>query len=1079
MGMMATVDAQVRINEVDPFGTLEDELGRGEDWIELHNEGEDPAFLGGLWLSDDPDDWQQWALPPVTMGPGEHLIVHASGRDAGTVDHWECPATAEQPWRYFVPEAPLSEDWRTLSFDDAAWMTGEGSIGFGDGDDATVVDGDVVFMRRTFAVTDVEALAQGWLAVDYDDGYVAFLNGREMARSATMEGQSVSHDTWALNGHEAVLYNGGIPEAVPFDPREWLQEGSNVLAVQVHNVEAGSSDLTARPYLALGRSVPAAIPFNGLPDWWAPGQPALHAAFKLRPGEPVILSDGEGNLVDLATLPVEMRAGITLGRDPGGEWCFFATATPSAPNGDDCGAFVAPTPIVEPSSGWYQPPILTVSATNGTLSGAPGQTLPPMVMRYTTDGSEPTAASPVFTGNWSTSSSAILSVRAFGEGVLPSATVDRTYLVGAPQNGLETVSIITHPDHLWDWNSGIYVAGPNAGPEYPFLGANFWQPWSRESRLEWFDATGEPVARSRFDLEIHGGWSRAEPQRSFRLDFKKKYTGPLEHAVFPSKSDITRFGNLNLRNGGQASWENKIQDAFYCELALEANVVASAWRPVEVYLNGEYWGVYGAREKSDEQFVEDNFGWDEEHVDMLNQWESLHGAPSAFEVSVAPLMQLPDGTSAFHSAFAGTFDVASYIDYHIFEIHGQNVDWMTAPWGLKNFKYFRSVQGDGLWRPIMFDMDACFGAWGTSPYENYLALSLDPPYPSIYSALLGKFLEDDDFACRFATRTCDLLSTAFEPVRFNTRLTQAAASIGSAMAHHIDRWSSPASMAYWEQRLQLMRDHNEARIGPERDQVRTQFGYSEPEEVTLNWSPPFAGEVQVNGMPGLGTGWSSLYFGECPIRLAAIPGPGYGFMGWQDNLHTDLGLLDPAVPFAEIELQGDDVFFAQFGNCLEGVTVVAAHQGDMLVGTVYGSGQPLSLTWYRDGLWMGQGSTMQPTVPGEYILTATGGGCTLFSDPIAWPDQGNGPVLTVAAFSASNADNSTLQASPNPASGPVVLSGTGGGDLMVLGSDGAVRHVESRVALPHVLDCSGWPAGVYAVILSEGAARRTARFVVQ
>ena len=233
------------------------------------------------------------------------------------------------------------------------------------------------------------------------------------------------------------------------------------------------------------------------------------------------------------------------------------------------------------------------------------------------------------------------------------------------------------------------------------MGANFWQPWSKESRLEWFQKVNEggaSITSARFDLEIHGGWSRAEPQRSFRLDFKPKWTGKLDHAVFPSKPGITAFGNLNLRNGGQASWENKIQDAFLSQLAIETHAVAGAWRPVEVYLNGEYWGFMGPGKRPTSSSSRTISGG------RTTRWTcSINGSsrmsPAAWEATVNPLLGLPSGSDAFRDGFEANFDVLSYFDYHIFEIHGQNVDWMTAPWGLKNFKYFRSLAGDGKWRP--------------------------------------------------------------------------------------------------------------------------------------------------------------------------------------------------------------------------------------------------------------------------------------------------------------------------------------------------------------------------------------------
>ena len=1054
----APVHAQIVLNEVHPHGELVDLTGGESDWIELRNTGSDVQSLSGLYLSDDPDEWMKWPLPDVEMAPGDHVVFHASGRDLRALHHWECPVRDQDAWRYLLPEGPLLSDWRLPDFDDAGWGEAYGGFGYGDGDDLTELPGaEVIFLRRTFSVADLGSLIHGLMAVDYDDGCVVFLNGREMFRSSTMEGQGLGHDVWAAGIHEAVLYQGGQPEQVRFDPREWLVEGPNVLAVQVHNDNPGSSDLTIRPFLALARSEAALVPFNVPPTWLGLETPAWHTNFKLKPGEPVILSDAAGNLLDLATLPAEAPNGWSLGRASDGEaWRWFSEPTPGDSNGAQGGLGILPPPDVTESGFFSEAPLVVASP--GTASGGPGQDLPPMVLRYTVDGREPTEDSPVFTGSWSPTETTVLSVKAFALGWVPSATVDRTYVIGEPATGLEAVSILTHPDHLWDWETGIYVMGPNAGADYPHLGANFWQPWSRESRLEWFGEGGEKVAESRFDLEIHGGWSRAEPQRSFRLDFKPKWTGKLEHTVFPSKPEIQAFGNLNLRNGGQASWENKIQDAFYSELALQTEVVAAAWRPVEVYLNGMYWGIYGAREKSDEQFVEDNFGWDETGVDLHNQWNVLSGSPTAWETAVDPLLAMADGADSFRQGFEGQFDVGSYFDYHIFEIHGQNVDWMTAPWGVKNLKYFRSLSDGGKWRPILYDTDACFGAWGTSPWENYLALAVAPPFPSRYSELFRKVLVDPELGCGFATRYCDLLATAFDPARFNAGLDTAATWIAPAMERHIDLWDSPATYDYWQFRLDLMRNHNADRIEPSRVQLREHFGWEAPRWVTVDWALPEGGEVQVNGMSGLGNGWEGAYFGECPIRLAALPAPGYGFLGWEDNVHSGLGLVDVQSPFLEVGLEQSDLFKAQFGPCLEGVDVAIVEGGFGLEAVVTGSAQPLTLQWWLNGALVEVGPTWSGSEQEGLVVTASNGTCTVFSSL--------GPVDAVGLGSPLSG-LSALQAWPNPARDVVRIEGRGR-QLTVVSATGQVQHQQAVASWPVRLDLTGWPAGVY-VLLAEGA----------
>ncbi len=79
----ATLRCEVVINEfVASNGSVSmDEDGDFEDWIELYNTGPEPVNLEGWGLSDDPDTPFKWTFPSRTIGPGEYLLVWASGKD--------------------------------------------------------------------------------------------------------------------------------------------------------------------------------------------------------------------------------------------------------------------------------------------------------------------------------------------------------------------------------------------------------------------------------------------------------------------------------------------------------------------------------------------------------------------------------------------------------------------------------------------------------------------------------------------------------------------------------------------------------------------------------------------------------------------------------------------------------------------------------------------------------------------------------------------------------------------------------------------------------------------------------------
>ena len=155
-------------------------------------------------------------------------------------------------WKYFEGAEPPSNPpnaWNTVDFDDSHWQTGPGGFGYGDNDDATILD-DMrnnyvsVYIRKEFSVSSPSADEVVRFEIDYDDGFIAYLNGAEIARAHMAQG-AAGYDTRAASAHEA-----GSPETFVLGAaNELLNEGVNVLAVQGHNSSASSSDFSLIPAL--------------------------------------------------------------------------------------------------------------------------------------------------------------------------------------------------------------------------------------------------------------------------------------------------------------------------------------------------------------------------------------------------------------------------------------------------------------------------------------------------------------------------------------------------------------------------------------------------------------------------------------------------------------------------------------------------------------------------------------------------------------------------------------------------------------------------------------------------------------
>ncbi len=172
--------------------------------------------------------------------------------DVFAIDHWEALVLPGDSWQYFIGVSEPPANWYTPEFTDSAWQEGRAGFGYGDGDDATFVNSTLsIYIRRNFEVKDLSKIEQILFQIDYDDAFIAYLNGQEIARSAGLTGDHPPFQQTATVSHEAVLYQGGVPEEFVVDPQLLRQDG-NVLAIQIHNQSVGSSDLSAIPFLFAG-----------------------------------------------------------------------------------------------------------------------------------------------------------------------------------------------------------------------------------------------------------------------------------------------------------------------------------------------------------------------------------------------------------------------------------------------------------------------------------------------------------------------------------------------------------------------------------------------------------------------------------------------------------------------------------------------------------------------------------------------------------------------------------------------------------------------------------------------------------
>ena len=108
-------------------------------------------------------------------------------------------------WHYLDDGSDLGNGWRSAEFEDAQWQTGKAQLGYGDGDEATVIgfgnDSDnkhiTTYFRHSFDVTNSEGYSGLNLHLVRDDGAIVYLNGVEVVRS-NMPGGLINYATLAI-----------------------------------------------------------------------------------------------------------------------------------------------------------------------------------------------------------------------------------------------------------------------------------------------------------------------------------------------------------------------------------------------------------------------------------------------------------------------------------------------------------------------------------------------------------------------------------------------------------------------------------------------------------------------------------------------------------------------------------------------------------------------------------------------------------------------------------------------------------------------------------------------------------------
>lgn len=435
---------------------------------------------------------------------------------------------------------------------------------------------------------------------------------------------------------------------------------------------------------------------------------------------------------------------------------------------------------------------------------------------YTLDGAIPTPENgTLYESPIAINKSTIVRARAFKDDAIYSDVVTGSYLftetiyASCGRSNLPIVSINSDRDHFYGDKLGLCVKGNNGAPSSCSSdmngNANYNQEWMRPANFEYI-VDGRVVDSQEVEVGVFGGCSRSHDVKSFKIKANKR-TGnnKFQYTKFFADRSYTKYKSLALRNGGNGWYlYPRWRDGFMQSLTKGMNIDYQAYQPVAYFLNGEYKGLMGLRERTDEDYIYSNYGYDEDEIEYLRvmkdegKYVAEIGTDQAY-YDMERYAEQHNSDADFYDKLSQMMDIDEYIDYQIIQQFIANTDWVN-----NNTKLWRKKDG-GKFRWILFDVDfgmsqhtsvnnnmllftttgnatdnsnnqnpgiggpagpGGFGGWGGGGFGGWGGgtSQVDQKYCTLFKSCM----QNEDFKYKFLDRYTYLLKNQFNEARINT-----------------------------------------------------------------------------------------------------------------------------------------------------------------------------------------------------------------------------------------------------------------------------------------------------------------------
>lgn len=455
----------------------------------------------------------------------------------------------------------------------------------------------------------------------------------------------------------------------------------------------------------------------------------LHTDFRLESGDGCVVYLFDKNTKEIVdSLPYindkplcKMPApDVAFGRKTDGStvWGYQATPTPGASNCNKLCTTLLGAPIFSQKGRVSNTAFnLTLSVPDGTPEGT--------VIRYTTDGSEPTATSTQYTTAIPINTTTVIRAKLFNADCLSPASTAQSYIFHPRTMTVPIFSVQTDDRYLNDAAIGLF-ANNNSKEDKKT------HDWRRPVNIEMFTKEdSKSIFNQLGETRIQGGQSRGNALRSMVFYANKRFdpvNKQYKYEFFPDqKPDIKKFKSFSLRDGG-----NDFGELYFRDLIIQRTMgpnVDLDWQAGHVavlYINGEYMGMLNIRERSNEDNIYSNYDGLEDldmieigHEKVNNVDQFIEELKEGDKVNYEAFKTFYSETGHSLAEYEHWLDVSEYLNVMILNLFYGNIDFPG-----NNLVFWRPNDGDedsGLpkrWRVIVKDTDFGLGLYSWNETKN-------------------------------------------------------------------------------------------------------------------------------------------------------------------------------------------------------------------------------------------------------------------------------------------------------------------------------------------------------------------------